>query len=80
MPEELVWDYVVQLASALRLVHSSHLALHCLDASKVLLTSRHRLRISCAGVVDILTFDSLSSPHSPSMQQVRMRRGPFSSS
>lgn len=71
LPEELVWDYVVQLASALRLVHSNQLALRCLDSSKVIVTSRHRLRVSCTGVMDILTFDALTPQHSPAMHQVK---------
>ena len=65
-----MWDYVVQLASALRLVHSNQLALRCLDSSKVIVTSHQRLRVSCTGVVDILTFDTLAPPHSTAMQQV----------
>lgn len=42
LPEDLVWDYVIQLVSALRLIHSNGLALRCIDATKVLLTGQHR--------------------------------------
>ena len=45
LPEDLVWDYVIQLVSALRLIHSSGLALRCIDATKVLLTGRHRCSV-----------------------------------
>ena len=73
LPEDLVWEYIVQLASALRLIHGNHLALRCLDPSKILVTGPRRLRISCAGIVDILTFDAVSPPQPPAMHQVRPR-------
>lgn len=64
LPEDLVWEYVIQLVSALRLVHSANLALRCIHPTKLLLTSPHRLRISCAGIMDIVstTANTLPTP------------------
>lgn len=71
LPEDLVWDYIIQLASALRLIHGSHLSVRCLDPTKVLVTTRHRLRVNCGAVIDILTFDPSAPPLSPTMNQVK---------
>ncbi len=64
LPEDLVWEYVIQLVSALRLVHSTNLALRCIHPTKLLLTSPHRLRLSCAGIMDIVssTANTLPTP------------------
>ena len=40
--EDLLWEYVIQLVSALRVVHGAGLALRCIDSTKVLLTGRQR--------------------------------------
>lgn len=40
MPEDLLWEYVIQLVSALRVVHSSGLALGCIHGTKVLLSGK----------------------------------------
>jgi len=54
--EETLWSYLVQLASALRAVHSAHLACHaaCLSPSKVLLTSTGRIRVGSLGAGQVL--------------------------
>ncbi len=73
LPEDLVWEYAVQLASAVRIVHSQQLALRCLDPSKVLVSSRQRLRVGGCGIMDVITYDNSStSSGSPTMHQVRM--------
>ena len=38
MQEDLIWDYLIQLVSALRVVHGAGLALHCVEATKILVT------------------------------------------
>lgn len=71
LPEDLVWDYVIQLVSALRLVHGNNLALRCVGPTKILLTGKQRLKVTGAGIMDILNFDStLSQSHSTTMYQV----------
>ncbi|XP_031782945.1 PAN2-PAN3 deadenylation complex subunit pan3 [Nasonia vitripennis] len=72
LPESLIWSYIIQLTAALRVIHAAGLAYRCLDPTKVLMTSRSRLRISCAAVPDVVTFDgSTTNPLSliPHYQQ-----------
>ncbi|RZF40835.1 hypothetical protein LSTR_LSTR003345 [Laodelphax striatellus] len=57
LSEGTIWSYVIQLTGALRVIHAAGLACRSLDPSKVLLTARSRIRISCCGISDILTFD-----------------------
>lgn len=61
MPERLIWSYVIQLTAAIRQVHSSGLCCRVIDPSKVLLIGNSRLRLNCAGILDILTSDTDSS-------------------
>lgn len=60
--ESIIWTYVVQLSGAIRTVHASKLAFHTLHANKVLVTDKHRLRVSGAGMYDILTTDPSHDP------------------
>ncbi|KAK0177411.1 hypothetical protein PV328_001468 [Microctonus aethiopoides] len=57
LPENVIWSYIIQLTAALRVIHAGGVAYRCLDPTKVLLTSRTRLRLSCAAVPDVVTFD-----------------------
>ncbi|XP_039286752.1 PAN2-PAN3 deadenylation complex subunit PAN3 isoform X2 [Nilaparvata lugens] len=57
LSEGTMWSYVIQLTGALRVIHAAGLACRSLDPSKVLLTARSRIRISCCGISDVLTFD-----------------------
>ena len=43
LPESLLWDYIVQLAAAVRAVHTAGLALYTLDSTKILVTGSGRL-------------------------------------
>lgn len=42
LPEPLIWNYIIQLTSALRLIHSNALACRSLDPTKIILTSKNR--------------------------------------
>ena len=57
LPESVIWSYIIQLTAALRVTHAAGLAYRCLDPTKVLLTSRTRLRLSCVAIPDVVTFD-----------------------
>ncbi|XP_078042424.1 poly(A) specific ribonuclease subunit PAN3 [Augochlora pura] len=57
LPESVIWSYIIQLTAALRVIHAAGLAYRCLDPTKVLLTSRTRLRLSCVAIADVVTFD-----------------------
>ena len=39
LPEPLIWSYIIQLSSALRLIHSQGLSCRTFDPSKILMTS-----------------------------------------
>lgn len=70
--EDVLWTYTVQLATAIRSIHSAGLAVYTINPSKILLTgaTSPRLYLNCAGIMDILTFDSSpSSPVDSSLQQ-----------
>lgn len=56
--ERVLWSYVTQIANALKAVHSSGLAVRNLDASKILLTGKNRIRLNGCGVWDVLAFDN----------------------
>lgn len=56
--EQTLWGYLVQLASALKAIHAANLAARCLDPSKILLTSKNRLRLTAASVLDVVQHDS----------------------
>ncbi|KAK3670971.1 PAB-dependent poly(A)-specific ribonuclease subunit 3 [Recurvomyces mirabilis] len=57
VPENDLWGYIVQLASALKAVHEAGLAAQTVTASKVLITSKNRLRLSGCGVLDITQYE-----------------------
>ena len=57
VPEAVIWSYVVQIASALKAIHSSGLAARVLDASKVILTGKNRIRLSGCAVLDVIQYD-----------------------
>ena len=42
MPERLIWSYIIQLSSALRMVHAAGLACRVIDPSKILLIGNSR--------------------------------------
>ena len=56
--ENDLWAYIVQLASALKSIHEGGQAAQTVTASKVLMTSKNRLRLSGCGVLDIVQFES----------------------
>lgn len=58
LPEAVIWNYVIQLTSALRVIHAAGLACRTLDPTKIILTGRSRLRLSCLAITDVLTFDA----------------------
>lgn len=57
VPENDLWGYLVQLASALKAVHEAGLAAQMVVASKVLLTSKNRLRLNGCGVLDVVKYE-----------------------
>lgn len=52
--ETVLWSYMTQLASALKTIHNSGLAARVLDTSKVLVTSKNRVRLNGCAVMDVI--------------------------
>ncbi|KAM9319846.1 PAN2-PAN3 deadenylation complex subunit PAN3 [Gastrophryne carolinensis] len=61
LPESLIWAYIVQLSSALRTIHTAGLACRVMDPTKILITGKTRLHVNCAGIFDVLNYDSSQS-------------------
>lgn len=58
VPEQVLWGYLVQIASALKAIHGSGLAARVITPSKILLTSKNRIRLNACGVMDITQFEN----------------------
>lgn len=63
VPENDLWGYIVQLASALKTIHEAGQAAQTVMASKVLLTSKNRLRLNGCGVFDIIQHEQRKPAH-----------------
>lgn len=61
LAEALIWNYIIQLTSALRYIHGAGLACRTLDPTKILVIGKHRLLLNCSGIFDVLTYDPNSS-------------------
>ena len=58
IPEHVLWSYTIQIANAIKAVHTAKLAVRCLDASKVLLTDKTRIRLGACAVLDVVQFET----------------------
>ena len=61
IPSDVLFSYLCQLTSAISTIHNANLAVRVLDATKILLTGKNRIRINCCGILDILAFDDRKS-------------------
>ena len=52
-----LWGYIVQLASALKAIHSIGLAARLMIPQKILITSKNRLRLNSCGILDITQYE-----------------------
>ncbi|KAI0502998.1 hypothetical protein F5B22DRAFT_577415 [Xylaria bambusicola] len=57
VPEKVLWSYLVQLSSALKVIHKAKLAARCIDISKVILTDKNRIRLSACSIYDVIQFE-----------------------
>ena len=57
--EDILWSYIVQISHALKSIHSAGLAARAIHPSKVLLTSKNRIRLNGCAITDIVTYESL---------------------
>lgn len=58
VPEQVLWGYMVQIGSALKAIHSTGLAARIVSPSKVILTSKNRIRLNACAILDVVQFDS----------------------
>ncbi|KAI1005236.1 PAN2-PAN3 deadenylation complex subunit [Podosphaera aphanis] len=58
IPEQILWSYVVQIASAIKSIHETKLAVRCIDASKILVTEKNRIRLNACSIYDVINFES----------------------
>jgi len=61
LPEQDLWCYIAQLASALKAIHSNGLAAQLLAPQKILMTSKNRLRLNTCGILDITQYGQQKS-------------------
>ncbi|KAK9461836.1 uncharacterized protein V1516DRAFT_711286 [Lipomyces oligophaga] len=60
VPEQVLWSYLVQLSSTLRTIHNAGLSARILDASKIIVSSKMRLRLTAVGIFDVLAAQGLN--------------------
>ncbi|OAL05143.1 PAB-dependent poly(A)-specific ribonuclease subunit PAN3 [Phaeosphaeriaceae sp. SRC1lsM3a] len=58
VPEQVLWGYIAQIASALKAIHGSGLAARLISASKILVTAKNRIRLNACGIMDIVQFEN----------------------
>jgi len=58
VPENELWAYIVQIGSALKSIHDGGLAAQTVIPSKVLLTSKNRVRLGGCGILDIVQHEN----------------------
>lgn len=58
VPEQVLWGYIVQIASALKAIHGSNLAARLITPSKILLTSKNRIRLNACSIMDIVQHEN----------------------
>ncbi|KAI9690124.1 MAG: PAB-dependent poly(A)-specific ribonuclease subunit 3 [Bathelium mastoideum] len=58
VPEQVLWGYICQIASALKAIHSERLAARLLHPSKILITSKNRIRLNACSILDVTQHDT----------------------
>lgn len=58
VPEQVLWGYIVQIGSALKAIHSVGLAARLINPSKILLTSKNRVRLNACAIMDVVQFEN----------------------
>ncbi|EON62168.1 hypothetical protein W97_01388 [Coniosporium apollinis CBS 100218] len=57
IPEATLWGYITQIASALKAIHSNGLAARVINLSKVIVTSKNRVRLNGCAILDVTQHD-----------------------
>ena len=53
IPEQVLWNYTVQIANALKSIHSRGLAARLMDAKRWLVTDEDRIQFNACGLADV---------------------------
>ncbi|CAG0885134.1 unnamed protein product [Cyprideis torosa] len=61
LPEGVIWNYVIQLSSALRTIHHAGLACRTLEPNKILIGPGNRVRLNGCGIFDVIGYDNTQS-------------------
>jgi PAB-dependent poly(A)-specific ribonuclease subunit 3 len=56
--EQVLWGYIIQIANALKAIHGAGLAARVIDATKILVTSKNRIRLSACAILDVVQYDT----------------------
>ncbi len=54
--EDVIWSYIVQINNAINIIHQGGLAARALSPTKIIVTSKNRIRLSSCGILDILQY------------------------
>jgi PAB-dependent poly(A)-specific ribonuclease subunit 3 len=58
IPENTLWNYISQISSALKAIHDQGLAARCIDATKIIVTDKQRIRLNACSILDVVNFDA----------------------
>ncbi|PCH43050.1 hypothetical protein WOLCODRAFT_73826 [Wolfiporia cocos MD-104 SS10] len=56
--ERTLWSYIIQIGNAIKAVHDAGMAVSIIDATKVLVTGKNRVRLGSCGLVDVLCYET----------------------
>ena len=56
IPEQILWGYIVQIANALKAVHTARLAARCVDPDKIIITGQNRIRLNACAILDVVRY------------------------
>jgi PAB-dependent poly(A)-specific ribonuclease subunit 3 len=73
VPENVMWCYISQIASAIQAVHHAGLAARNIDRHKIILTGDNRIRLNEGSVIDVIQYDS-NIPLNLQRYQVKKKR------
>ncbi|RPA83043.1 hypothetical protein BJ508DRAFT_77975 [Ascobolus immersus RN42] len=59
--EAQIWNYMVQISTALKTIHAAGLAARLIDATKILITGKGRIRLNACSILDVLAPDQHAS-------------------
>jgi len=69
VPEQVLWTYIVQIASAMKTIHAANLAIRCMNPSKILLTEKNRIRLNACSIMDVVKYNDIKQHTSADLQE-----------